>query len=255
MSHDASNPPGEDDILDIELRPVDQVFRRAVLLATLVRRAAFEKPGPEAGEQDPFERETDRFDLYSWAMKELSNTATADEQSLLRAPVGDLAQEEIDLCLASALPANALMWALGGTSSLGLNDTPESIVETLLGWTMGPWDEVGRAAKGQTLRSEELIAFERERWELWYWRATLDESDLDPGETLHDVVADVAEDAIDVGIIDVSERDFAFDGRPFGSISGDEQERIADLAEGYLIALNWVCGFGSSWDDVPLYPE
>lgn len=255
VSSDASFPPDEDDSLDIELRSLDAAYRRAVLLATLVRRAAVEEPIPEAGEQDPFERETDRFELYSWASKELGETATDSEQTLLRAPIGGLTQEDIDVCLASALPANALMWALGGKDSLDLGDNPKAIVEALLGWASRPWDDVGRAAGKHRLRSEELVAFERERWELWHWRATLDESDLDPGETLQGLVADVAEEAAVAGIVDVSERDFAVDGRPFGSLSEDEQERVTDEAEGYLVALNWLCGFGSSWDDVPLYPE
>lgn len=249
--------PSDDDTIEIELRSRDEIARRVVVLASLVRRAAMEASAPDvgAGEQDAFERETDRFELYSWAVKELGDSATADELSLLRAPAGALLADDIDQCLAASGPAQALRWSLGALDRLAPEDTPDAFVETLLAWCPGPWDEISRFGRRFGVRGEDEIASERERWELWHWRAALDHESLEPGESIDEVLSIVADEAAAADLIHLADGDFAVDGVPFHGLSEGEQTRVADISEGYLLALNWVCGFGDSWDDVPLYPE
>ena len=241
--------------IEIDLRPIDEIVRRAVLLLSLVRRATMEEADPSGDENDAFERETDRFELYSWSKRELASVWTEEEQALLGTPAGEASPDQADLCLSASLPANAICWSLGIVDELTISDIDNLNLDRLLGWASQPWDEVSRLAGKASSRDEESIAQMRERWELWNWRAMLDETDLEPGEDLDDVVGDVAVVALETGLIEVVDGDFAVDGQPFRSINSDQHGAIAHLAENYLVALNWVCGFGDTWDNVPLYPD
>ncbi len=243
-----------DDTIEINPRPVEDLARRTTLLVTLIRRALLETPD-DTDDTDTFARETDRFELYSWARREFMSIITGDERSVLESPVGELGLNAINWCLSASIPARALLWALNAQHSLSPADTPAAEMDILMGWAPEPWEEFDRLARRNVRRPEEELAQERERWELWYWRATLTAEDVQPGETLRDTVAEVARDAERADLINVVENDFAVEGRPFSLLSPDEQDRAAELAEGYLIALNWVCGIGASWEDVPLYAE
>jgi hypothetical protein len=244
-----------DDSIDIDPRPIEQVAQRAALLITLVRRAFLEAPGDGADHTDSFERETDRFELYSWARREFLDIMTVDERSALASPAGELGADPTDWCLSASVPARALVWSLGGQQALSPVDTPAAESDALVDWAPGPWEDVSRVARSLTRRREVELAAERERWELWYWRATLTTEDIHPGDRFDDTVAAVARDAERASLARVVANDFAVHDRPFSSLPSDDQARVAELAEGYLIALNWVCGIGSSWEDIPLYPD
>ncbi len=244
-----------DDSIDIDPRPVGEIARRAALLVALLRRVALEAPVDGADENDSFMRETDRFDLYSWARREFADDMTEDERALLRAPAGALDEDEIDTCLAATGPARALAWCLGGLDLLLPSDAPEARADHLADWAPQPWEEVQRWARRLSLRTDDELAGERELWELWHWRATLVEDELEPGENLGDVIGTVARDAAETGLVVTAGEDFAIGGQSFAALSGEEQDAVAVLAEGYLHALNWACGFGETWDTTPLYPD
>lgn len=243
------------DTIEIEPRQVDAIARRAAVLVALIRRAAFESPDADEGENDAFTLETDRFDLYSWVRREAATAMTERERSLLATPAGDLDEESVDECLLATVPARALAWSLRALDALSPSDSPELHADTLTGWAPEPWNEVGRWMRKLVPRPEAALAEERERWELWHWRATLTRDHVEPGEDLASVVADVAREASNSGLIVSTQDDFAVDGKPFGSIPTDRRETVALLAQGYLHALDWICGFGDTWDDVPLYPD
>lgn len=245
----------DEDSLEIQPRPVDEVVLRAVLLVTLVRRAALELTEAQKTREDSFERDTDRFELYSWVKKELLSLATGDELSLLRVPVGEMAEDQVNACLSAAGPAAALGWSLGIVDKLDAADADEMSIEQLMTWAPEPWDEVARLARRSALRTDDMLARERERWELWHWRSALNPDDLEHGEDADVMIAEVAAEADAAGLVPQAGGDLAANGRPFGSLPDDVQAGIADLAADYLHALNWVCGFGERWSDVPLYPE
>jgi hypothetical protein len=46
--------------------------------------------------------------------------------------------------------------------------------------------------------------------------------------------------------------DFVIGDRSIASFDDLDLERFSSLAEERLRALNWLCGFGTSWDEVPL---
>jgi hypothetical protein len=105
-------------------------------------------------------------------------------------------------------------------------------------------------------RPEESIAMERERAELWLWRAAIEDDwgVASPRERveLDAAIAETAREAAATGLLVATNGDFAVNGTTFRHLRSDQQELIGAVAEARLHALNWVCGFGESWDAVPL---
>jgi len=239
-----SNVPQEDDSIDIQPWPVMELVGRAVVLATIARRGMLDI---EEG-RDLFDLETDRFDLSTWARTELQNWISERDVALLGRPVGELADDDIARCEDALVGASSIAWALRVAAMDQLPVPQDGIAEEqVLAWAPHPWLKV-RPLQGRVrLRSDEDLARERERWELWFWR-THDASDTP--DALPDVVAEVRE----TGIIPIVMDDFATDNeRPYSDLQAEEQDHLAWLSELRLRALNWVCGFGTSWDNAPLY--
>ncbi len=235
----------DQDELDIEIRPAIDLVRRAVTLAAVAERGVLEVDT----DRDQYERDTDRFELQSWVRSALAGAVTAEELRLLTVPVGELG-DDLAQCDAALIEATAIGWALGVVPGDRLPVPQDGAAEeALLAWMPAPWADLDRLARRMEPRDEEAIAIERERWELWFWRAVdADENDGSIGE----VVTDLSE----ADIIPTAGGDFATDAaEPYGQLTPEEQEEIALLAEHRLLALNWVCGFGTGPDDVPLYPD
>ena len=99
------------------------------------------------------------------------------------------------------------------------------------------------------VRPEEDLAFERERWELWYWRSSFPET-LDAES--RDAIAEAAAEALDATLMDVRDNDFLVDDRTYAELDELEHEAIAATSFARLRALNWVCGLGKTWESTPL---
>jgi hypothetical protein len=234
----------DDDSLEIEIRPLIDLVRRATALAAVAERGVLEVDA----DREVYERDTDRFDLFSWVRSGLTGAATPTELRLLATPVGELG-DDLSLCDDALVAGSAVAWALGVVPAdrLPVPDDGDA-EERLLEWAPSPWTDLDRLVRKLQLRSEEEIARERERWEVWFWRAM----DADDEAAIADVAAELAGS----GLIPVSGDDIATDAaEPFGSLMPEEQETVARLAESRLQALNWVCGFGDDWNGVPLYPD
>lgn len=233
-----------DETIDIQPWPVIELIGRGVTLATVARRGILEVDD----ERDDFDLETDRFDLSTWARTELQNWITDDELRILNVSIGDLADEDLATCDDALVSGTAIAWTLRAVPADRL-PVPEdaSQAEQTLDWAPQPWEKVRSLQSRARLRSDEELADERERWELWYWRAT---EGNDDAEALAEVVDEVRAS----GLIPVVDDDLADDrGQPFARMSEEEQDDVAWLAELRLRALNWACGFGESWESAPLY--
>lgn len=240
---DRENPVPDDEI-DIQPWPVIEIIGRAVSLATVARRGMLEVDD----ERDTFDLETDRFDLTTWSRTELQNWISDRELELLSAPVGDLDDDALAECDNALVSASAIAWALRGIEIDRLpvpQDT--AIEEQVLAWAPQPWMKVRQLQSRVRLRSDQELADERERWELWYWRATDGEEDAT-------ALADVVQEIAGAGLIAVSEGDLVTDeGVRFRELDADARDDIAWLAGLRLRALNWTCGFGPTWEAAPLY--
>lgn len=246
----------DDDSIEINVRPARDIVLRAIALVTLARRDWLEASEPGGGEIEAFERETERFELYSWATRELGQTLTCAERDIFKASTGSLTEDQLDQCAASALSANAMSWTLNIHDELDLAKSESfTLAEEVVKWCPAPWESVEHAISASKLRSEADIASQRERCELWYWRATIAD-DPDMSSTDQRVaISDTTAEAAAAGLIEQVQNDFAVDGIPFAKLEPETQRSIGMLAEAYLLALNWACGFGDSWDTAPLFPD
>ncbi len=236
----------DDEMITIEPRPVGEVVGRAAVLAAMTRRGLLEVET----DRDAYELETDRFDLASWARSDLGEWIDHEELQLLSRPVGELGADDLAICEDALASIATIAWSLEALpyDALPLTMTAEE-TERVLSWVPAVWSDLRQISRQAEMKSEESLARERERWELWHWRAV---EVIDAAEEMADVLSEVAAS----GLIAVVRDDFAtVDGIPFHELGEDDREEIAWLAGQRLHTLNWVCGFGTSWTDVPLYPD
>ncbi len=241
----------DDDSIDIQPRPPRELLGRAALLAALGRRGLIEGEA----DADPITAETDRFDLQAWVRVELSVWMSPLDLHILQAPVGSLTAQEEAYCADALVSASTIGWCIGAVSQqlpMLSDGTPEHGV---LAWTPAPWTTIRSRVRLVRLRSDEDLARERERWELIVWRMSLFTNDAslpDDEAALKEVLVEVAT----AGLLPISYDDFATDdGVPFRELATDFQEQLDAEATLRLHAMNWVCGFGREWEDVPLFPD
>jgi len=242
------NPSDMEDDIEIEPWPPIELVGRAVVLATLARRYAIELESQEEG--DPFDLETQRFDLSAWSRTELTSWLTDEELRILQTANGELTSDDADACEDAIVGGVAVMWALGVLQESNLPWGEDDRLErSLLEWAPEPWGNVRPLVKRVQVRAVEDLAFERERWELWYWRSRFPESlDIES----RGAIAEAAVEATEAGLITARDNDFLVDDRTFGELDELEHEAIAATSFARLHALNWVCGLGKTWESTPL---
>jgi hypothetical protein len=113
---------------------------------------------------------------------------------------------------------------------------------------------------GARLRAEEELELERASARLWHWRART--SDLQAAGVLelpehystHDqLIAATAMRGFEQGLLPAPIRgDFRAYERVYRHLSPEQHREAHSLAVERHHALNWVCGLGASWDEVPL---
>ena len=241
----------DDDSIDIEPRSPRELLGRAALLAALGRRGLIEAEADD----DPMSAETDQFDLQAWTRVELGFWMSPHDLHILQAPVGSLIEQEEAYCADALVSASTIGWCMGVSSRplpLLSDGAPEREV---LAWTPAPWTTIGSRVRLVRVRTDDELARERERWELIVWRLslfTITASLPDDEAALRDVLVEVA----NAGIIPVSGDDFATDeGQPFRDLEPNRRDQLDAEATLRLQAMNWVCGFGDRWEDVPLFPD
>ncbi|MEA2512662.1 MAG: hypothetical protein QOJ59_2149 [Thermomicrobiales bacterium] len=245
----------DEEEIDINLRSPSEVGRRLVVLATLCRRA-FLEPATSSEELDE-DPEAERFDLATWLDEHnLAAELTDQERALLGAPVGTLSGDEAHAATWNAEALVALGWAVGLVSVIPDPIDPAD-PNPVLQAIPGPWDDPRGLIDSITLCPEERSASERERAEIWLWRAeTEEERRRLRGRALLELegdLRDVVRQSVEAGLINAGvEGDFPVAGRPFRTLDENRIDVAAGVAAVRLHALNWLCGFGTTWDDVPL---
>jgi Domain of unknown function (DUF4272) len=241
----------EDD-LDIELRPAADVARRAIVVAAVLQRVSLD----EAAAYDGVEHQGEAFDLREWISAEhLTDALTSREALIFEAQVGAMRREDrLELSWQTEALA-ALLWSLGFRQDPVLGTQSE--LATLLDNAPSPWESANDWVMRARLRSESDIAGERELADIWRWRlgAELERRTAHASERVayDQAIRDVIDEAIAAGFpVDAKRGDFVVSGRLIRDLAPQELDTLAALADERLRALNWICGFGSSWDDVPL---
>ncbi len=241
--------PGE---IDIELRTPDEIRARILTLSAILRRLALETP-PQDGKGDPL---ADAFDEREWLRDlGLQHQVTAREATLLDSPIGAIAAEAIPEVSWHGEALVALAWAVG------IRDMPRvdaaSDPDPIMDHVPRPWDVIDAWMSESAIVSESDAARHREFAEIWHWRAAtevlLREASATDRRDYMVAIAEVAAEALAAGIVPALRgRDFPVRGRSFNELSDTEVDELVAVTGQRLRALNWLCGFGKSWDDVPL---
>ena len=240
------------DEIDVELRAPQEVRARILILSSILRRLALET-APLPGEGDPV---ADAFDEREWLRDQgLTSQLSAPEAAFLDGRPGSASSEAIMELSWQAEALVALAWAVG------LLDMPAVDVPPDLGWIVDlvprPWDAINTWMSDPAIVSESDAAQQRESAEIWHWRATTesvrrqaasaDRRDYDAA------IAEVVVEASSAGLIPtLLDRDFPVRGRSIKEISDSAIDELIAVTGQRLRALNWLCGYGTTWDDVPL---
>lgn len=239
-----------DDELDIEPRTAAQVAKRLLILAALCHRAATDQTA------DSEEAPEERFDLLAWVESEGAGPElTGRERSLLQSTSEASMAEDDVMWAAESFGAIASSVGIGPA----LPEPPDFVAsETLARSLPEPGTSATEISRAITVPADDRLALERERWELWHWRAATELAlrqgvDRATERELREAIEETARDAAAAALLpSVVGDDFPLDSEPFRSIEHDALELFTVAAEQRLRALNWLCGFGESWDDIPL---
>ena|SRR5690242_2579437 len=248
-------PQSDDDTLEFEPRPAALVARRAALIGAVLRRITL-----DLGLSETDDLMADRFDIGAWTAAEgLPALATEQEAEILSSPLGVLDPLTIDDASWTSEGLVALAWSLGLIDAMPPYDALAD-ASVALAAMPAPWDSIAQFARTAKLRPDEDLARERERAEVWHWRSEAEfqsrESTRAERNEIQAAAREVAREAHQASLIGpLEDHDFAAGGRPFHQLSEDELIEMGEIAFQRLRALNWTCGFGRAWDDVPLEIE
>ena len=242
----------DEDEIDVELRTAREVRSRILILASILRRLALEDVSQEL-QGDPG---ADAFDEREWLREEgLTSHLTAQEAAILDSPLGSIAPEAIVEVSWQGEALAALAWAIG------VRDMPPVEATQNLGPIIDhlprPWDATNAWMSDSAVVDESDAVREREHAEIWHWRATTEllRREASPADR-RDYEAAIAEVTAEADIAGFGQAlrdgDFQVRGRNIKEILDTELDELIDITGQRLRALNWLCGFGTSWDDVPL---
>jgi hypothetical protein len=239
------------DEIDVELRAPAEVRVRILVLSAILRRLALESdPADDAGDQLG-----DAFDEREWLRDQgLAGELTPQEATLLSSPPGTLASDAIGEASWQGEALSALAWAIGAVEMPPV-DAP-SDPRPILNIVPHPWGTTQDWIGDSTLVSELDAVREREVTEIWHWRATTEllrreASEAERGE-YEAAIREVAAEALTAGLVAaLRDGDFEARGRSVKDLSTNDVDELIAVIGQRLRALNWLCGFGSSWDDVP----
>jgi hypothetical protein len=258
MSDEPLSSPEEDDLLvdqdavDVELRDPAEIRTRILILAAILRRLALEDAAPDAAG----ERLADAFDEREWLRDQgLASELTLRELALLSGPLGSFAHEDFAEGSWQGEAMMVLAWAVGAGDMPQIDVTSDP--RPVLDQVPRPWDPTQLWVSDPAIVSETDAVRERELAEIWHWRATtellLREASAADRRDFRTAIREVAAEALDAGIVpSLRDGDFAARGRRFGDLAEGELDELVAVTGQRLRALNWLCGFGDSWDDVPL---
>jgi hypothetical protein len=243
----------DQDEIDIEIRSSIEVRTRILILAAVLRRLALEG-APLEGDSEPI---ADAFDEREWLREQgLSQDLSPGEAGLLDIALGSVAPEAIIDTSWQGEALVTLSWAIRALDlpPIGTFFDPRPLIESV----PRPWDDIQDWLGDPAIVTEQEAIREREIAEIWHWRATTEvlrrAGSTADHQDYEDAIRDVAVEVAAAGLVlALHEGDFTADCRSIKELSANDLDELVALTAQRLRALNWLCGFGTSWDDVPLY--
>jgi hypothetical protein len=237
--------------IDVELRAPAEVRVRILVLSAILRRLALENaPSDDAGDSLG-----DAFDEREWLRDQgLAGELTKREAALLSSPPGTLAPDAIVEASWQGEALSALAWAIGAVEMPPIEAPADP--RPILDIVPRPWDTTRDWIRDAALVSELDAVREREVAEIWHWRVTIELLRRDGSaisrQDYESAIREVAAEALATGIVpSLRDGDFEVRNRSVADLSNNEVEEQVAVTGQRLRALNWLCGFGRSWDDVP----
>jgi hypothetical protein len=242
----------DEDEIDVELRSPVEVRTRVLILAAVLRRLALE----DSSVDDGGELSAEAFDEREWLREQdLAGELTPREATLLDSPPGSVAPEAVSEASWDGEALAALGWAVGALAMppVGTLSDPRPIIEVV----PGPWDETQDWLRDPTFVSESEAVREREVAEVWYWRLTTEvlrrTASATDRQDYEEAIREVAAEALAAGLVPALRAgDFPVHGRSAKDLTQGDVDELIAVTGRRLRALNWLCGFGNTWDDVPL---
>ena len=242
---------GDQDEIDIQLRSPEEVRTRVLILATVLRRVALE----DAAADDGGDLSAEAFDEREWLREHgLAGELTAEEAAVLDSPLGSVASEAISEASWWGEALVPLGWAIGALvmPPVATVSDPRPVIDIV----PRPWDEIQDWLGDPAIVSEPEAVREREVAEIWYWRLTTEvlrrAASAADTQDYDRAIRDVAAEALEAGLLPaLREGDFPVHGRSIRDLSENDVDELLAVTGQRLRALNWLCGLGDSWDDVP----
>jgi len=243
--------PNEDEI-DVEIRSSLEIRSRILILAAVLRRLALEA----AAQENDTEPLADAFDEREWLREQgLSEDLTPGEATLLDSPPGSVASEVITETSWQGEALVALGWAVRALDMppAGMTVDIHSLIESV----PRPWDDIQHWFDNPAIVSEQEAIREREIADIWRWRATTEvlrrRGTTADSQEYEEAIREVVAEARAAGLVNALRgEDFGVDGASIKELSTSDLDQLIAVTAQRLHALNWLCGFGASWDLVPL---
>lgn len=232
------------DELDIEIRDVDDIGCRIVLLTTLAI-------WPDHSTLD------ERDSWANWLEQQgvLPIATRAERRVLDEHREQELTEADLDICGRALDALQPLGWCVALTDERALTLDTETATALIEGIPI-PNERIEPFLDGLVLRTEDEIAVERERSEVWNWRLAAEISlrrasgrnRIEVEEAIREVVLECAATLV---IPDTDGSDFLIDGAPVRTLDDDALDLLLVASEEHLRALNWVCGL-TEWPEIHL---
>jgi hypothetical protein len=241
----------DDDEIDITLRPPADVGARIIILATLLRRLSLKEIAPS----DPDEAASEAFDLREWLRDQgLTQPLTSREAEILALPPEQIPPADMTELSWQGEALAALSWA-AQLAPLPPYDAAADL-HNLLPGIPAPWEATAPWIADLALVPESAIATERERAEIWHWRATVEASRRvappTEGQAYEDAIREVTDEISQTGLLSVAANDEVRHWRDVQRLADRNVDDLIAITAERMRALNWLCGFGDNWDTVPL---
>ncbi len=255
--------------------PPDQptVIARSLCLGSLILRGVLERLIQSPDDPTNLAAHKELTARLSRWLNEQDFTAnfTLDELNGLSQPPGAWDAARLSGQFHRTESLGVLFWALSIHHEMPTYDMPfePPNLEGLLGW---PDDAVANPVDAKLgkfphiapnwfkqvaqLRPAPIIAAHRGAAECWQWRAhvaALQRTNVPPpeGQNYEMLIAIAAEEAFEAAAIPRPiERDFPLFQKPFSQLTEDEATQAAAIAASRRIALDWLCGYATEWDNV-----
>ena len=244
----------DDDSIDVNLRSSSEIGGRLAILGLVLARLGLETNALVGGDpRDILDAEDERYDFLAWLRSEgAAAHLTVAESTLLATRVGNASADSVAEWSWQAERVAVVAWAASLVDGLPEHHQAAEIGATLA-QLPAPWDSIADFIAELSLRSDEQIAFEIERSELWLWRAETEEArrtaSRDELGEIAEAITDVVSQGVEIGLIErAPDGDFLASGQSFHRLSDNVRTRIATIASERLRAFNWLRGAEDDWD-------